>query len=141
MFYTLIEHSISFSCVFYHFWFSLVSSCVSCRYGFVLFLHAFLTTVTLSYFFACILLLWLCTVSVCFTFAKSEFMLIPLYKGIMGFLPYIGLGLLTYFAFFSLHLFTTLALLLLLLPLLFFSFLFFFSFFFFFFCENILLRT
>jgi len=86
-------------------------------------LHAFLLPLVLSCFsLTHFLLLWLCLVSsscvsCCCGFvrfhltllsAKSEFILIPLYKGIMDFLPYIGLGLLTYFAFFSLHLFNTL---------------------------------
>ena len=62
----------------------------------------------LSCFFVHFLPLWLCTVSSYFTLAKSESILIPLYKGIIGFLPYIRLGLLTQFAFFSLYLFTTL---------------------------------
>ena len=58
-------------------WLCLVSSCVSCHCG-------------LSCFFACILPLWVCTVLVCFTSVKLEFILIPLYKGIMGFLPLLG---------------------------------------------------
>ena len=68
----------------------------------------FLSLLILSCFFVCFLLLWLCTVSTCFTFAKSEFVFIPLHEDVMGFLPYIRLGLPNPFAFFSLHLFTTL---------------------------------
>ena len=75
---------VSPSRIFYCYDFVLFSfSCVSCCCGFVRF-HLTLLS------------------------AESEFILIPLYKGIMGFLPYIGLGLLTHFAFFSLQLFNTL---------------------------------
>ena len=95
---------------FYCLWSCLVShSRVSCRYGFVLFLlHLFLAAMVWSCFFMHFLPLWLYTISPFFTSAKSKFILIPLYKGIMDFLPYIRLGLLTHFAFSSLHLFTTL---------------------------------
>ena len=75
---------VSPSRIFYCYDFVLFSfSCVSCCCGFVRF-HLTLLS------------------------AESKFILIPLYKGIMGFLPYIGLGLLTHFAFFSLQLFNTL---------------------------------
>ena len=72
-----------------------------------LFTH-FLSLLILSCFFMCFLPSWLCMVSTCITFAKSEFIFIPLHEDIMSFLPYIGLGLPNPFAFFSLHLFTTL---------------------------------
>ena len=64
-------------------------------FDFVLFLHVFLATVALQGF----TLLY---------FRRIKIHPYPLYKGIMGFLPNIGLGLLIHFAFFSLHLFTTL---------------------------------
>ena len=84
-------------------------SCIFCGFLLSCFLFTrFLPLLILSCFFICFLSLWLYKVSPCFTSAESKFILIPLYKGIMGFLPNIGLGLLTYFAFFSLHLFTTL---------------------------------
>ena len=52
-------------------------------------LHVFLLPLILScFFFMRFLSLWLYMVSPYFTSAKSEFILIPLYKGIMGFLPY-----------------------------------------------------
>lgn len=80
----------------------------STAFNSVLFLHALLAAIVLSCFFVCFLPLWLCTVSICFTSAKSKFILIPLHKDVMGFLPYIVLGLPNPFALFSFHLFTTL---------------------------------
>ena len=68
----------------------------------------FLSLLILSCFFMCFLPLWLCMVSTCITFSKSDFIFIALHEGVMSFLPYIGLGLPNPFAFFSLHLFTTL---------------------------------
>ena len=71
----------------------------SVAFDFVLFLHAPLVAMVLSCFFMRFLLLWLCTVSPCFPSAELEFIFIHLCKRIIGFLPYIGLGLLTPFAF------------------------------------------
>ena len=51
------------------------------------------------FFFMHFLLLWLCMVSPCFTSAESEFIFIPLYKGIMGFFAIYWVGLVNPFCF------------------------------------------